>query len=154
MFAVLLSQSVGSVVLSWAFALSFYKKRICGWFGNSCLRYFNIQKTLHFVVITCCVCLWARFWLRDVGCLLWLFVWLFVWLILRLILRLIDKIVCRVCFDGLFFGCFWLNGCGDCFFWLFDFIDCSGWLFFVERLWFCEKEEKLWSAGALQRCFC
>lgn len=60
-FAVLLSQSVGSVVLSWAFALSFYKKRICGWFGNSCLRYFNIQKTLHFVVIACCVCLWVFF---------------------------------------------------------------------------------------------
>ena len=39
------------------------------------------------------------------------------------------------------FGCFWLSGCGDCFFWLFDLIDCSGWLFFVEWMWFCEKEK-------------
>ena len=66
-------------------------------------------------------------------CLLWLFLWL--------ILRLIDEMVCRVCFEGLFFECFWLSGCGDCFFWLFDLIDCSGWLFFIERLWFCEKEK-------------
>ena len=66
-------------------------------------------------------------------CLLWLFLWL--------ILRLIDEMVCRVCFEGLFFECFWLSGCGDCFFWLFDLIDCSGWLFFVEWMWFCEKEK-------------
>lgn len=42
----------------------------------------------------------------------------------------------------------------DCFFWLFDLIDCSGWLFFVERLWFCEKEEKSRFDGALQCCRC
>lgn len=66
-----------------------------------------------------------------------LFVVVFLWLILRLI----DEMVCRVCFEGLFFEYFWLSGCGDCFFWLFDLIDCSGWLFFVEWLWFCEKEK-------------
>lgn len=111
-----------------AVVLSFYKKRICGWFGRNCrLRYFNIQKTFHFVVIVCYVLFWERFWLSGcVDCLLWLFLWL--------ILRLIDEIVCRVCFDGLFervfdwmvagivfsdcliwlivpVGCFLLNGC-------------------------------------------
>lgn len=35
-----------------------------------------------------------------------------------------------------------------------EILDCLFWLFFVERLWFCEKEEKLWSDGALQSCRC
>lgn len=68
MVALLLPQSVGYVVLSCAFALSFYKKCICGWLGSSCrLRYFNIQKTFHFVVIACCVCLWVFFIERLCG---------------------------------------------------------------------------------------
>lgn len=50
------------VVLSCAAVQRFYKKRICGWFGSSCRRrYYNIQKTLHFVVIACCVCFWVFF---------------------------------------------------------------------------------------------
>ena len=83
----------------------------------------------------CLLCLfWACFWLRDcVGCLLWLFLWL--------ILRLIDEMVFRISYV-LFWAFYWLSGCGDCLSWLFDVIDCSDWLFFVERLWFCEKEEK------------
>ena len=56
MVAVLLPRGVGYAVLFFAVVLSFYKKRICGWFGRSCrLRYFNIQKTFHFVVIVCYV---------------------------------------------------------------------------------------------------
>jgi hypothetical protein len=44
-FAVLLPQSIGYVVLSCVFALSFYERRICGWLGSRCcLRYYNIQK--------------------------------------------------------------------------------------------------------------
>lgn len=68
MFALLLPQSVGYVVLFFAVVLSFYKKRICGWLGSSCrLRYFNIQEILHFFVIACCVCLWVLLikWLRG-----------------------------------------------------------------------------------------
>lgn len=68
MFAVLLPQSVCYVVLFFVVVLSFYKKRVCGWLGSSCrLRYFNIQKTLHFVVIACCVCLWVFFVERLCG---------------------------------------------------------------------------------------
>lgn len=60
MFTVLLPRGVGYVVLFFVVVLSFYKKCICGWLGSSCrLRYFNIQKTLHFVVIACCVCFWV-----------------------------------------------------------------------------------------------
>ena len=92
-----------------------------------------IFKNIAFFVIACCVCFERVFDWEILDCLLWLFLWL--------ILRLIDEMVCRVCFEGLFFECFWLSGCGDCFFWLFDLIDCSGWLFFVEWLWFCEKEK-------------
>ena len=68
-----------------------------------------------------------------------------------LILRLIDEIVCRVCFEGLFFECFWLSGCGDCFFWLFDLIDCSGWLFFcwtIVILWE-RRKIKVWRCIAM-----
>ena len=36
------------------------------------------------------------------------------------------------------FGCFWLSGCGDCFFWLFDVI--LFWLF-IERLCFMRKKK-------------
>ena len=83
----------------------------------------------------CLLCLfWACFWLRDcVGCLLWFFCdWFYVWL-----MRWFVVFVLKVCFL-------------DCSFWLFDLIDCSDWLFFIERLWFCVKEEKLWSDGALK----
>ena len=75
----------------------------------------------------CLLCLfWACFWLRDcVGCLLWFFCdWFYVWL-----MRWFVVFVLKVCFL-------------DCSFWLFDLIDCSDWLFFIERLWFCVKEEK------------
>lgn len=41
-----------------AVVLSFYKKCICGWLGSGCrLRYFNIQKTLHFFVCLLCLSL-------------------------------------------------------------------------------------------------
>ena len=46
----------------------------------------------------------------------------------------------RNCLLCLFWASFWLRDFGF-FFWLFDLIDCSGWLFFVEWLWFCEKEK-------------
>lgn len=68
MVTLLLPQSVGYVVLFFAVVLSFYKKRICGWLGSSCrLRYFNIQKTLHFVVIAYCVCFCVFFIGRFCG---------------------------------------------------------------------------------------
>lgn len=45
------------VVFFCAVALSFYKKRICGWLGSSChLRYYNIQKILVYYSIVCRVC--------------------------------------------------------------------------------------------------
>lgn len=103
--------------LTCVFALSFYKKRVCGWLGSSCrLRYFNIQKTLHFVVIACCVCLWVFFVERLCG--------LFV-----VIDFTIEEIVFRVCLLCLFWGCFCLANAG---------IDCRGcfrgwlkWLLFL-----------------------
>ncbi len=94
-FTVLLPQSVGYVVLSCVFALSFYKKRICGWLGSSCRRrYYNIQKILVYYSIVCRVCFWVFFIGRLCG--------LFVVIVLVIDFRLIDAIVCRVCFDGLF----------------------------------------------------
>ena len=48
---------------------------------------------------------------------------------------------CRNCLLCLSLGAFDWVVAGPCFFWLFDLIDCSGWLFFVEWMWFCEKEK-------------
>ena len=86
-------------------------------------------------------------WLND--CLL-LFYFLTHFVINRYdcILRLI---VCRVCFERVFDWMIVWIVCRDCLSWLFYVI--LFW-FFVERLCFCEKEEKLWSDGALQRCCC
>ena len=87
----------------------------------------------------CLLCLfWACFWLRDcVGCLLWLFVWL--------ILRLIDEIVCRVCFEGLFFGLFFLIVWFD---WLFRLV-----VFYWTVVILCERRKiKVWRCIASCRC--
>ena len=109
-FAVLLPRGVGYVVLFFVVVLSFYKKCICGWLGSSCLlRYFNIQKTFHFVVIVCYVLFWERFWLSGcVDCLLWLFSWLILWLIDEIVFR-----VCLLCFvlSVLLIERFWIVCC-------------------------------------------
>ena len=103
-----------------------------------------ILKILVYGVIVCCVCFDCLFWAFFIDRLCGLFV------VIDFTIDWWDSLSC------LFFM-FWVN------YWLRDFglfflivwYDWfSGWLFFVERLWFCEKEEKLWSVGALQRCFC
>lgn len=85
------------------------------------------------VWVVCCGCFLIDFTIdcRDsLSCLFWRFVfWLF---LIEWLCGLFVVIVCVIDFT----------------------IDCSGWLFFVERLWFCGKEEKLWSDGALQCCRC
>lgn len=69
---------------------------------------------------------------------------------------------------GLFFLIVWFDWWDSlsCLFWRFVFwvfliewlcglfVDVILFWFFVERLWFCAKEEKLWSDGALQCCRC
>ena len=85
--------------------IEFYQKRICAWLGSSCrLRYFNIQKTLHFVVIACCVCLWVFFIERLRG--------LFVVAVLVIDFT-IGEIVCRVCLLWFVLGVFLFGECGD-----------------------------------------
>lgn len=59
----------------------------------------------------------------------------------------------RNCLLCLFRAWFWLRNFG-LFVVVVFVIDCSGWLFFIERLWFCEKEEKLLSDGALHSWRC
>lgn len=100
-FTVLLPQSVGYVVLFFAVVLSFYKKRICGWFGSSCRRwYYNIQKILVYYSSVCRVC----------------FESVFDWEIERLSEWVIVWVVCC--------GCFWLRDFG-----LFFLIVWCDWLF-------------------------
>lgn len=89
-----------------------------------------IFKILVYGVMGCCVCynglFWERFWLRDVGCLLWFFVidFTFDWwdsfsclLVMFCFLGVIDWMVAGiVCCDFLMWlivpvGCFLLNGC-------------------------------------------
>ena len=68
--------------------------------------------------LLCLLCfVLSVFWLRECG--------LFV------------VIVCYV----LFWTYYWLRGFG-LFYLIVCVIDCSDWLFFIERLWFCEEEEK------------
>lgn len=146
MFTVLLPQSVGYVVLSFAVVLSFYKKRICGWFESGCrLRYFNIQKTLHFFVIACCVCLWVFFIERLCG----LFVVVFLWLILRLIDEIVFR-VCLLCFvlSVLLIEWFWIVF-SDCLIWLIVPVGC----FLLNGCDFVERR-KIMVGGALQCCRC
>lgn len=68
------------------------------------MRYFNIQKTLHFVVIACCVCLWVFFIERLRG--------LFVVAVLVIDFT-IGEIVCRVCLLWFVLGVFLFGECGD-----------------------------------------
>ena len=160
----MLPQSIGYVVLSCVFALSFYKKRICGWLGSSChLRYYNIQKILVYYSIVCRVCFesvfdwevvwvgcyvlfWACFWLRDFG----LFV--VVVFVIDFTIDWWDGLSCL--FWRFVFWMFlieWLRG-------LFFLIVWFDWLFrlvvfcwVVVILW---ERKRLWSDGALQCCRC
>ena len=58
-------------------------------------------------------------------------------------------ITCRVCYV-LFWACFWLSDFGL----FFLIVWCNFVLVIYWTVVLYEKEEKLWSDGALQRCFC
>ena len=107
-----------------------------------------IFKNIAFFVIACCVC-FER-----------VFDWEIVWVILVVIVFVIDFTFDL--WDS--FSCLFVMVCFgrvfdweilDCFFWLFVVIV---WCNFVLVIYWTvvlyEKEEKLWSDGALQRCFC
>ena len=83
----------------------------------------------------CLLCLfWACFWLRDcVGCLLWFFCdWFYDWL-----MRWFVVFVLKVCFLNVFDWVVAGIVFSDCLIWLIVPVGC----FFVEWLWFCEKEK-------------